>query len=205
MDFFTFREKAAQYIFAENEPQKADIIWIPGNGYPQNAERAAQLYRQGLAPYVLPSGRYSNLVGHFAGVQEHAQRYNGDYETEWEFLRDVLIQNGVKPEAILREDQATYTWENARNSRAVTDQLGITVRKAILCCRNVHARRSLMYYQKAYPQAEIFVCPSDIGGITKDNWYTTKEGIDAVNGELTRVLYQFSLLTEPADRHQKEQ
>lgn len=196
VNFLSFREKVTQYIFAEDEPEKADIIWIPGNAYPENAERAAWLYKQGFAPYILPSGRYSAVVGHFAGVQEKANIYNQDYQTEWEFLRDVLIKNGVKESAILREDQATYTWENARNSRRVIDESGLVIKKAILCCKNVHARRSLMYYQKAFPDTKIFVSPSVIENITKQNWYTTKAGIDAVNGELSRILYQFSLLVD---------
>ena len=70
MDFLSFREEVTKYIFAEDMLQKADIILIPGNAYPQNAERAAALYRQGYAPYILPSGKYSTLVGHFAGVCE---------------------------------------------------------------------------------------------------------------------------------------
>lgn len=194
MDFLSFREQVTQYIFVEDQPEPADIIWIPGNAYPQNAEYAAQLYRQGFARYILPSGRYSATVGQFAGVQEKADCYNQNYQTEWEFLKDVLMKNGVKESAILKEDQATYTWENAVNSRRVTDQFGLAIKKAILCCRNVHAGRSKMYYQKAYPDAKILVCPSIIGNITKQNWYTTKEGVDAVNGELSRILYQFSLL-----------
>ena len=173
MDFLSFREEITKYIFAEDVLQKADIILIPGNAYPQNAERAAALYRQGYAPYILPSGKYSTLVGYFA---------------------DVLVQNGVDESAILKEDQATFTWENAKNSRIVTDQNKLVIQKAILCCRNVHARRSLMYYQKSFPEAKIFVSPSVIGNITKENWYTTKDGIDAVNAELSRILYQFSLL-----------
>ena len=104
------------------------------------------------------------------------------------------MKNGVQESAILREDQATYTWENALNSRRVANSMGLVIRKAILCCRNVHARRSLMYYQKAFPEAKILVCPSVMENITKENWYTTKEGVDAVNGELSRILYQFSLL-----------
>ena len=179
MDFLSFREEITKYIFAEDMLQKADIILIPGNAYPQNAERAAALYRQGYAPYILPSGKYSTLVGHFAGVLDRADRYNKEYKTEWEFLK---------------EDQATFTWENAKNSRIVTDQNKLVIQKAILCCRNVHARRSLMYYQKSFPEAKIFVSPSVIGNITKENWYTTKDGIDAVNAELSRILYQFSLL-----------
>ena len=103
------------------------------------------------------------LVGHFAGVLDRADRYNKEYKTEWEFLKDVLVQNGVDESAILKEDQATFTWENAKNSRIVTDQNKLVIQKAILCCRNVHARRSLMYYQKSFPEAKIFVSPSVIG------------------------------------------
>ena len=109
MDFLSFREEITKYIFAEDMLQKADIILIPGNAYPQNAERAAALYRQGYAPYILPSGKYSTLVGHFAGVLDRADRYNKEYKTEWEFLKDVLVQNGVDESAILKEDQATFT------------------------------------------------------------------------------------------------
>ena len=70
------------------------------------------------------------------------------------FLKDVLVQNGVDESAILKEDQATFTWENAKNSRIVTDQNKLVIQKAILCCRNVHARRSLMYYPKIFSRSE---------------------------------------------------
>ena len=123
MDFLSFREEVTKYIFAEDVLQKADIILIPGNAYPQNAERAAALYRQGYAPYILPSGKYSTLVGHFAGVCEKADRYNKEYKTEWEFLKDVLVQNGVDESAILKEDQATFTWENAKNSMYMQEEV----------------------------------------------------------------------------------
>lgn len=93
------------------------------------AEKAAELYGQGYAPYILPSGRYSITMGKFAGVQSKKEIYDGDYETEWEFLKTVLMKNKVPEEAILREDQATFTYENAIYSRQVTDMLGIEVKQ----------------------------------------------------------------------------
>ena len=45
------------YIFVKDEPQKADVIFVPGNGYPQMAAHAAELWKEGFAPYVLPSDR----------------------------------------------------------------------------------------------------------------------------------------------------
>ena len=111
-----FLNQITEFIFVEDKPEKSDVIFIPGSGFPQLAEEAAKLYHQGMAPYILPSGRYSILNGKFAGVQEKKELYDGEYETEWEFLKDVLVQNGVDESAILKEDQATFTWENAKNS-----------------------------------------------------------------------------------------
>lgn len=69
---------------------------MPGNGYPQMAAHAAELWKEGFAPYVLPSGRYSTVLGHFAGVQDLAEQYGGNYETEWEFLRTVLQKTACR-------------------------------------------------------------------------------------------------------------
>ena len=41
-------------------------------------------------------------------------------------IRDrVLVQNKVPKEAILKENQATYTYENAIYSRQVADEMGL--------------------------------------------------------------------------------
>ena len=131
MEYSEFLSDAEDFIFAEGKPEEADIIFVPGNGYPEMAERAAELYLEGYAPYVLPSGKYSVTLGKFAGVQTKQELYKKDYETEWEFLRDVLIKKGVPEDKILREDQATFTYENAIYSRQVTDSHGIQVKKAL--------------------------------------------------------------------------
>lgn len=189
-----FIKEVGNYIFAEDAPGEADIIFVPGNSYPQMAENAARLYAMGLAPYVLPSGRYSKTVGAFAGVMDKRDVYNGSYRTEWEFLRDVLIKNGVPGERILKEDEATYTYENAIFSRACTDRAGLSIKKAILCCKNTHARRALLYYQRLFPETEFIVCPSNVGSITHENWNGSQEGIAEVAGEVHRILLQFSLM-----------
>lgn len=192
--YHQFLKQIEDYIFVEDAPQKADVIFVPGNGFPQMAEKAAELYCEGYAPYVLPSGRYSKVVGHFAGVMAEQERYDGVYETEWEFLKNVLQKNGVPGSAILREDLATYTCENAAFSRKVTDAAGLRIKRAILCCKTHHARRALMYYQLEFPETEILVCPVCTDGVKKETWHTTNEGIDTVMGEVTRIIRQFSLM-----------
>lgn len=194
--YMKFLEGAEEFIFAENKPERSDIIFVPGNGYPQMAEKAAELYKGGLADRVLPSGRYSVVSGKFSGVLEKMDIYNEEYQTEWEFLKDVLVKNGVPEQRILREDHATFTYENAIYSRQVTDQAGLEIKKAILCCKSYHARRCLMYYQLFYPETQFYVVPVDADGITRENWREKEEGIDAVTGELSRIVKQFSLMLE---------
>ena len=40
-----FLKSSEEFIFAENKPEKSDIIFVPGNGYPQMAEKAAELFK----------------------------------------------------------------------------------------------------------------------------------------------------------------
>ena len=76
-----FLDNITDFIFAEDTPSSADIIFIPGDGYPQMAERAAGLWKQGYAPWILPSGRHSILQGSFAGVKDKENVYRDNYKT----------------------------------------------------------------------------------------------------------------------------
>lgn len=181
----------SNFIFVEGKPQKADIIFIPGGFYPEIAEKAARLWHEGYSNIILPSGKYSVKRGYFPGPLSKADEYNEKYNTEWEFLKAVLVKNGVDEKAVLREDEAQYTYENALLSRKITDNHNLEIKKAIICCKSFHARRCLMYYQVAYPQTEFIICPSDVKDITKDNWFNSEEGIDKVMGEVSRCGSQF--------------
>ncbi|MCL2107584.1 MAG: hypothetical protein FWH26_11075 [Oscillospiraceae bacterium] len=57
------------FIFVADEPQKADAILMPGSSDPGIPERAAELYAQGFAPVLIPSGGVSFKTGKFNGVK----------------------------------------------------------------------------------------------------------------------------------------
>ena len=86
-----FYDGITEFIFVENEPARSDIIFVPGGNYPDAARKAAKLYQEGYSDYILPSGRFSIRTGHFEGRQE----------TEWEYLKDILLEEGVPEKAIL--------------------------------------------------------------------------------------------------------
>lgn len=191
-----FIRDLTDFIFVEQEPEHADIIFVPGGKSGDIAVTAARLWREGYAPCVLPSGRFSKPVGHCTIP---------GYETEWEYFRDILLREGVQESAILREDQATYTYENAIYSRRVTDALGLSIKRAILCPQATHARRSLLYYETQFPEAEFFVCPTVVGGVSRENWFLDGEKIDTVLGEVERCGTQFhEILREYGQRQRCE-
>lgn len=185
-----FLDNITEFIFIEHEPEPADIIFVPGNGYPDMAIRAARLWNEKYAPFILISGKYAKHVGAFCPVLKDENPYSGDYETECDFLYAILKGEKVAPEAIIRENQATFTYENAIFSKRLTDERSLAIHKAILCCNAYHGRRCLMYYQLLYPDTEFLVCAMDTG-INRNNWYRTEKGIDVVLGEVERCGSQF--------------
>lgn len=181
------------FIFVEDKPSRADIIFIPGGSWPEIAERAAYLWLEGYAPYILPSGKYNPKRGYFPGTTSKAEIYRGPYESECEFLCDVLKKAGVETRAVLWEDKAQNTVENAFYSKNVADSRGMTISRAIICCKAFHARRCLMCYSWAFPETEFLVCPADTHNTTRENWFTNPEGVERVMGELMPVVESYIL------------
>ncbi len=185
-------EAITSFIFMEDKPQASDIILIPGSARAEICETAAALYRAGYAPWVLPSGRFSCSVGRFAS--EFADpRYGCDFETEFDYCRHILLQNGVPDAAILKEDRATNTAENACFSAEVVKRRGIEVRRALICPQAYHARRAYMTYTTYFlPDVEYRVIPSVTQGVGRDTWYQEEENWRLVLGEVEKCGRYFA-------------
>lgn len=186
----------SDFIFLKDELQKSDIIFIPGGSHPELGEYAAKLWSQCFAPIIMPSGGVSIKTGKFNGVKSKKELYNKNYKTDCEFLTDVLIKNGVPKTSILQENTSSWTKENAMFSRKIIDKNNLDIKKAIICCKSFHCRRSLMCYQLAFPYTKFYIYPipyyeGDVL-ISKENWYKTEVGIKRVLGELQRCGNQFN-------------
>lgn len=179
------------FIFVSDEPEKVDAIFLPGGSHPAQPEYAAELYHQGYAKWLIPSGGISIKRDKWPGVRSKADIYVGDYQSDCEFFTDVLLKNGVSTSTIIGEDKSGHTRDNAFFSRKVIDERGIDIKTALIVCKAFHARRCLMLYQMAFPNVDIKVCPVHCYNITKNNWYKSEKGIDRVLGELARCGNQF--------------
>lgn len=173
-------ESITDFIFVETEIFPADVIVIPGSDHPPLMEKAASLFHAGFAPYILPSG----------GSQPHMNR------TKWEFLRNIALKSGVPSEAILKEDQARHTLENAQFSLDVLKKQQIELHRVIIVCKSCHSRRALLTYQSVFPpKTEFYVAPVvDRYDITKENWFQSEIGITRTMAEVERIGKYFSVL-----------
>ncbi len=180
------------FIFLNDSPRKADIILLPGTSHHQITERAAELYRQGYAPYILPSGKYSSSLGRFASEKVTEPRYQGEHETDFAYCKSILLANDVPESAILREDKSTNTMENAAFSAQALKNLGIEPKTAILCCQSFHARRAFQSYACHFPHTEILVVPTDTQGITAKSWFQSEKSFQKVLKELAKCGVYFT-------------
>ena len=174
------------FIFMNDLPRRSDVIFIPGTSKSAITEKAAELYRAGYAKYVMPAGMWSGKWGRFAAEKIDNPRYAGEYPTDFAYCRHILLENGVPESAILREDRSTNTGENAEFSAAVLKELGIEVKRAILCCQSFHARRAFMTYGKHFPDTEILVVPTDTQGIRREDWFLHENSYRRVMSEVMK-------------------
>ena len=175
------------FIFIESDVGPADVIFLPGGSDPSLPEKAAELYAEGMAPLIAVSGKYGKQLGRFKGLAYKRELYPGDYRTEAEFYLDVLTKNGVPEGAVLCEDEAEYTYQNAVFTRRMLERLGVAVSKAILVCKAFHSRRAYTYYKNEFPDITLGVTPVPGFGISPENWYKTERGRARVAGELSRI------------------
>ena len=187
-----FYDALTDFIFTEQKPEKADAIFVPGGLYGEIAQHAAELYQQGFASLVVPSGKYSIVEGKFTKVQS-PEKYKGRYfETESDFLTQILVDEGVKKSDILQEKEASYTYQNALFTKDLLDKKGLHLKNVILSCQAYHARRCLMYYQFVFPEIEFIVSPVITRGVSKENWYQSEYGICLVLKEVEHCGSQFA-------------
>lgn len=165
----------SDFVFIESKLEKSDVILIPGGSNPQLMERAVDLYNKGFAKYILPSGGHNNKIQ--------------NYESEWEYLREIGIQLGVPENAILKEDKAKNTYENALLSFDVIKVNNISIKNVILVCKAYHSRRALLTYQSVFTKDIKFYVSTiiDNRGISKDNRFLDNESITIVMNEVVKI------------------
>ena len=168
------------FIFVESNPVPCQVILVPGGSRPQLAEKAAELYHQGMAQYILFSG--------------HANYRIPDYSSEAEYLKSIAVSLGVPTGRILCEPKASHTFENAAFSLDILRKHGFALDQFILVCKGFHSRRALLTYQYTFPATTRFYVATTEDSLNpaRDTWTTQEKYIKLVMGEVEKIGKYFS-------------
>src|SRR5277367_4361456 len=131
--------KLWDYHHMHHTPANADCILALGSHDLRVADRAAELYLQGLAPILLFSGGLGNVT---KGIWT-------DPEAD-KFAR-IALDKGVPAEAIFVENKSTNTGENILFTRALLEEQGLHPQSFLLVQKPYMERRSYATFKKQWP------------------------------------------------------
>lgn len=166
-----------EFIFVEDKlpNSSCDVILVPGGSRPELIKKAVEIYKKGMGRYIIVSGSYNPKIPNFA--------------SEAEYLKTIALEEGIPQDAIICEEKATNTYENALFSLEKAKEYSLDIGTVILVCKTFHSRRALFTYQKVFPKQTDFYVQSiaDERNILADNWYKNEETIKIVMGEVAKM------------------
>jgi uncharacterized SAM-binding protein YcdF (DUF218 family) len=159
---------AGDFWIVDETPQVSDVIVIlsDDNYGADRAIKAAQLFKSGMAPRILASGR---LLRPYAGIEE--------------LMQHDLKALGVPANAIVA---VTHRATNTREE-AIADAQAIAAhgwKKVLLVTSNYHTRRANYIFERALPAGtELRVISAPDSEYDPNTWWHTRNG-------LKRFLYE---------------
>lgn len=129
------------YMLMNQILEKSDLIFVLGSNDLRVADRAAEIYNQGLAPFVVCSGGNGK---------------DSDFiETEAKLFSELMIEKGVPRDRIFLEPNSSNTGENVLFTKKLLADKGIKVNKVIAIQKPYMERRTFATLRKQWPEVEL--------------------------------------------------
>ncbi|MBR6682059.1 MAG: YdcF family protein [Clostridia bacterium] len=164
-------------------PKSDVIIVLGGSACNDRIAKGVEAMKESGAKYIMPTGG----VSHAPGTPTEAMR-----------MHDYCIEQGISPESIIVENQATTTRENIIFCSILISRLNIVAPKVVIVSSASHIRRVQMCCNKIeniFPNgSQIFYVSSAHEDCKPDNWHTNDYGKYVIGRELQllhRYLYKY--------------
>jgi len=152
---------AGQYWIVQDPLERADalIVLSDDNFYADRATCAVELYRQGMAPIIVASGRRLRPYISIAELMEHD-----------------LVERGVPKSAVVKVSHlADNTREEAEALRPLAEQRHW--RRVIVVTSSFHTRRARYVFRNVFPPSvEVRVAPARDFSYDPAHWWQTRLG-----------------------------
>jgi uncharacterized SAM-binding protein YcdF (DUF218 family) len=133
------------YHHLNHVPRPADCLMALGSHDVRVAERAADLFLEGLAPWLVCAGGLGRLT---EGVWD---RPEGD------LFAEIAVRRGVPAERIIVENRSTNTGENFERTEPLLRERGLDPRTVIVVQKPYMERRAYATAKRHWPRREILV------------------------------------------------
>jgi uncharacterized SAM-binding protein YcdF (DUF218 family) len=166
--------KFAAESWVVNEPAtKADAIVVMSddNFYADRATEASELFRQGVAPIIVASGRRLRPVADMSELTEHD-----------------LIERGVPKEKIVRfPNDADGTIDQVRLvGKFAADH---NWKRLVVVTSNYQTRRTRYVFQKTAPSGlEVLVASAHDGDFDPEHWWEKRKSVKEFLAELVGMV-----------------
>ncbi|WP_028530584.1 YdcF family protein [Paenibacillus sp. HW567] len=164
--FFT----AGRFLPLMQPPQQAHVIIVLSGGAGR-VEQGAELYQAGYAPYLLLSN------------SKESTSASGD-------MLQTALALGIPTDAILTENAALSTYQNAELTLPIMKQHGFT--SAIVVSSEFHMRRVKLLFDHVYKKSgiELTYIGSDSGYNAK-SWWSDRYSRETTFNEYTKMIGNF--------------
>lgn len=164
------------YHHMNHTMEPCDCIFALGSHDLRVANRAAELYLQGLAPFIVFSGGLGNVTRGVWTVPEADQ------------FAAIAINMGVPSEHVLIENQSTNTGENILFTQKLLDQKGLNPHSFIVVQKPYMERRSYATFKKHWPEKKLIVTSPQISFEDyPNNEILLERVIHIMTGDLQRI------------------
>ncbi|KIC96170.1 hypothetical protein OI18_02230 [Flavihumibacter solisilvae] len=168
--------KLWEYHHMNHTMRPADCIFALGSHDLRVADRATELYLEGLAPLVIFSGGLGNVT---RGIWT---------ETEADQFAGIAIRKGVPESAILVENKSTNTGENILFTQQLLKEKNLDPRTFIVVQKPYMERRSFATFKKHWPDKELLVTSPQLSLLEYPNEEIPMERvINIMVGDLQRI------------------
>jgi len=131
-------------------PKRAEVILVLGNWDKYLARRAAELYKQGYAPWVIFTGDRGKITSQILD------------RPEAEILAEEGEKLGIPRDKILIENRSTNTRENIEFSKDLLKQKGLDLKSFLVISVPCMERRAAATFERVWPKAEFTITSPQI-------------------------------------------
>lgn len=169
------------YHHMHHLPEKSDCILVLGSHDTRVADRGAELYLEGMAPWLIFSGGLGNFTKDMWT------------ESEADLFAGIARRRGVPASSILIENRSTNTGENILFTQRLLKEKGLQPKSFIVVQKPYMERRSFATFKKHWPEEKLLVTSPQI---SFEDYPTPEISLDKVINIMVGDLQRIKLYPE---------